>query len=161
MIVPSVAMVYSPFPVVFVPTVNPTATYQCLGAPCGLESKPRAACRDFHRNRSSARAVASLWSSPGRFPIDPRRAIASADRNASWHLRDGEQRVQPLKDLGLDRHTEHGENRFRGRHAGEMRSPARACNDDLEPALLGDRGILKKQVGRPVGGNHTRFMGNI
>jgi hypothetical protein len=65
-----------------------------------------------------------------------------ADRHTPGHLHDGQQGVQTFEGTAFDRHTEHGNDRLRRRHTGQMRRPASSSDDHLDATCLGPGGEL-------------------
>ena len=83
-----------------------------------------------------------------------------ADGDSARHLHDGEQRVEAVERLGLHGHAEHGQRRFRRRHAGQVRCAARAGDEDFEAASRRRRRILEHPVRRAVRGDDLGFVGH-
>jgi hypothetical protein len=84
-----------------------------------------------------------------------------ADRNTSRHLRNREQRVEPLQCLRFDWHAKDRQTSFRRAHPGQVRRSARARNDDLEPALRRCRCVLEEPIGCAVSGDDLCFVGTL
>src|SRR5712691_1234991 len=75
-----------------------------------------------------------------------------ADRDATGHLRDGEERVEAFEGFRFDRNTEDGENGLRSGHEWEVSGTTRAGDDDFNAAFFGGSGIFEEQIGSAVGG---------
>jgi len=73
------------------------------------------------------------------------------DRDAGRHLRDREQRVEPVEGARLDRDADHRQVGLRRNHSREMRRAARAGDDDFDPAPLRLARVLEHQVRRAMG----------
>ena len=57
-----------------------------------------------------------------------------ADGDAGGHLGNREQRIEALQYFAFDRNTEHGQNRLRSTHSGQMGRATGAGDDDLDAA---------------------------
>jgi hypothetical protein len=105
--------------------------------------------------------VASIAAASKAALIAPALPIASVPTgNAGRHLDDRQQAIHALQRLAFDRHAEHRQRGHRRRHAGQMRRAAGAGDDQLEPALRRRMGIIVEPLGRAVGRDDPRFMGD-
>jgi hypothetical protein len=77
---------------------------------------------------------------------------------ALGHLENGIETVDTRQRLGLHRHADHRDARFGGHHAGQMRRPARARDDDLQAAFHGRLAIGPEPVGRAMGRDDLRLI---
>jgi hypothetical protein len=81
-------------------------------------------------------------------------------RNASRHLHDRQQRVEPVQRLRLHRHAEHRHPGLAGDHARQVGGAAGASDDGAETARLGAFGEGEQQVRGAVGGDHLDMRGD-
>ena len=82
------------------------------------------------------------------------------DGDALRHLHDREQRVDAGECGGGDGDADHGHERLRGEHAGQVRRATGGRDDHAQPAPMRGLGVPEHLVGGAVCGDHTHFVGH-
>ena len=77
-----------------------------------------------------------------------------ADGHAAGHLDDGEEGVDTFEGLGFYRHSQDGEGRHGGAHAGEVGGSPCPRDDNLDAAGVGGLGVFVEEVRGAVGGHY-------
>ena len=79
-------------------------------------------------------------------------------RHPARHLGDGEKRIQAFQGARLNRHAQHRQSGHAGDHAGQMRRPARAGDDDFQAAPAGAFGIRGHAVRGAMSRDDAAFI---
>jgi hypothetical protein len=91
--------------------------------------------------------------------------LGSSDRhrrhgNSTWHLDDGEQRIQPPEIFGRNRDADDGQMCFCGEHSGEMSSTTGSRDNDFDATRRGLFRIREQSIRSPMSRDHHQFIGN-
>ena len=115
--------------------------------PCACRHRSSRPASASSLSASTAAARSAALTAPAR--PDRQRA----HRYASGHLHDREQRILPRQRLRFHRYAEDRQGRQRRGHARQMRRPARAGDDHLEPRRARVLRELIEPLGRTVRGD--------
>src|SRR5262249_33613200 len=81
-----------------------------------------------------------------------------ADRDATRHLYDGEQRIHTFQRVGFHGDAEDGHESVRGHHPGKVSGATGSGDDHLDAALFGGGGVLGHPQRRAVRGDDPTFV---